>query len=149
MNAIRLAVAGSVSVLLAVSAHAATEDSGTIKTMTGEVRIERSGSVLPAKIGDGVKGLDRLVTGKDSSVGITLRDETLISTGANSVLAIDRFAFDSKTREGALETSLLQGTLRFVSGIVAKLRPQAVLVRTPTATIGIRGTDFIVEIPNE
>lgn len=145
----RLIATGCASVLLAAPGHAASRDAGMVKTMVGEVRIERGGSTVVTKIGEEVQNLDRIFTGKDSSVGVTLRDETLLSTGANSVLVIDQYEFDTESREGNTEVSLLKGTLRFVTGVIGKLRPKAVLVKTPVATIGIRGTDFIVEVPNE
>ena len=61
-----------------------------------------------------------------------------------SVLAIDRFAFDSTTHQGSFESSLRKGTLAVVSGKLAKQSPEAMKVRTPAAVLGVRGTEFLV-----
>jgi hypothetical protein len=85
-----------------------------------------------------------VVTGADGSVGISFLDNSLLSAGPNSVLAIDRFAFDSTTHQGAFETSLKTGTLAVVSGKLAKQSPEAMKVKTPAAVLGVRGTEFLV-----
>lgn len=119
---------------------------GMVKTMLGEVRIERAGEVLMPKVGDAIMARDRIVTGRNSSIGFTLKDDTLISAGANSNFVLEDFAFNPVTRSGRLDASLVRGMMRFVSGALAGTSPQNVAVRTGTATIGIRGTDFIVEV---
>ena len=125
----------------------APEESGTIKTVRGDVRIERDGKPSEARVGDAVHVSDRIVTGGDGSAGITLKDDTLLTVGANSTLVIERFAFNPTTNEGSLATALLKGTLQFITGLIARANPRAVAVHTPTATLGIRGTEFIVEVP--
>jgi len=87
---------------------------------------------------------DVLVTGSGASLGIAFLDNSLLSAGPNSVLAIDRFAFDSTTHQGAFESSLLKGTLAVVSGKLAKQSPEAMKVKTPAAVLGVRGTEFLV-----
>jgi hypothetical protein len=135
--------------LLALPALALAPDAGTIKTLRGEVRIERAGAPVAAQVGDPVFKGDRVSVRGDGSIGISMRDETLLSLGPNSTLVIDGFAYNPTTREGQVETSILKGTLRFVTGLIGRLNPAAVKVTTPTATVGIRGTDFIVEVPDE
>ena len=76
--------------------------------------------------------------------GITFLDNSLLSAGPNSVLAIDRFAFDSTTHQGAFESSLKRGTLSVVSGKLAKQSAEAMKVKTPAAVLGVRGTEFLV-----
>lgn len=121
-------------------------DSGIIKTVRGQVRIERGAASLEAKVGDPVQEKDRVIVQAGSSVGISMNDETLLSIGPNSSMVIDRYIFNPVTREGQVETSMLKGTLRFVTGLIGRLNPEAIKIQTPTATIGIRGTDFIVEV---
>lgn len=108
--------------------------------------IERGTIHLEAKVGDPVQENDRVSVQMGSSVGISLSDETLLSLGPNSVMVIDRYAFNPVTREGRVETSILKGTFRFVTGLIGWLNPGAIKVTTPTAVIGVRGTDFIVEV---
>jgi hypothetical protein len=61
-------------------------------------------------------------------------------------MVINRYSFNPITREGWVETSILKGTCRFVTGFIGWLNPEAIKVTTPTAVIGVRGTDFIVEV---
>lgn len=124
-------------------------ESGMIKTVRGQVRIERGSRNLEARIGDPVQERDRVIAQSGSSVGISMNDETLLSIGPNSTLVIDKYAYDPVTREGQVATSILKGTLRYVTGLIGRARPQAIKVMTANATIGIRGTEFIVEVPGE
>jgi hypothetical protein len=124
-------------------------ESGIVKTVTGQVLIERGSSKLAAKVGDPVQERDRVIVQGNGSVGISMTDETLLGLGPNSTLVIDRYAYDPVTREGKVETSILKGTLRYVSGLIGKKNPQAIKVMTENSTIGIRGTDFIVEVPGK
>src|SRR5262245_30373108 len=88
----------------------AAQDVGRVKTVKGTVHIERGGQRSPALVGAGVQLADTLVTGPDGAVGVTLADDTLLSAGPNSVLAIERFAYDG-VKPGALEAALSKGTL--------------------------------------
>jgi len=124
-------------------------DAGIIKTVKGQVQIERADSSHAVKVGDFVRAGDRVNVKGEGSIGISLKDETLLSIGPNSTLVIDNFDYDPTTREGRVETSIVRGTLRFVTGLIGKLNPKGIKVMTPTATCGIRGTDFIVDVPDE
>jgi hypothetical protein len=125
-------------------AGAAAQEAGQIKVSKGSAQIERSGKKLPAAVGQVVQQGDVVITGADGSVGITFRDSSLLSVGPDSVLAIDRFAFDSTTHQGSFDSSLKQGTLAVVSGKLAKQSPEAMKVKTPAAILGVRGTEFLV-----
>lgn len=118
---------------------------GTFKAVQGEVTVVRDGTSTPAAVGAGVRVADRIVTGPDSAASFTLQDGTILSIGPESVLVLSSFHFDSTTREGSILVRLARGTLRMVTGLIAKLRPRQVQITTPTAVIGVRGTDFIVE----
>jgi hypothetical protein len=62
------------------------------------------------------------------------------------VLALERYAFDSTTREGHFDAALRKGTLAVVSGRLAKQSRDAMTVRTPSAILGVRGTEFVVSV---
>ena len=125
----------------------AAEPAGVIKRVNGEVRIERGGKPLEATAGTRVMPSDRLVTGRDGSVGVSLRDDTLVSAGPNTSLEVEQFQFNSTTYEGSVVMRVLRGTMAMITGLIARANPQALTVRTPTATAGVRGTEFIVEVP--
>jgi len=116
-----------------------------VKVVQGEVRIERAGVSRPLRVGDAVQEKDRIIVSAQASAGITLRDDTRISMGPRSTLVINRFQFDPQTQEGSVDTSILSGTMRYITGLVGRANPNSVRVATSTATIGIRGTEFIVE----
>lgn len=123
---------------------------GVLKSVQGDVQVQRAGgSPQPLRSGDQVAQQDRILTGKDGAASLLLRDGTALVLGANSQLDLKQYHFDSTTHEGGIFVSLLKGSLRVVSGLIAKARPEAVRIDTRTATIGIRGTDFIVVAEDE
>jgi hypothetical protein len=134
-----------VAVLAALgAAPAVAQEAGHVQGARGAVQRERGGQRLRATVGAMLLAGDVVVTGADGSVGITFLDNSLLSAGPNSVLAIDRFAFDSTTHQGTFESSLQKGTLAVVSGKLAKQSPDAMKVKTPAAVLGVRGTEFLV-----
>lgn len=134
-----------VALLVSGLAWAESDGAGTIKTLNGSVEIQRDSATLGAEPGMRVQQSDVIKTGPKSAVGITLRDNTLLSAGENSVLSLDQFVFDSRTQKGALQVTLRKGTLSSISGALAKNSPEAVQFKTSTMTLGVRGTEFIIE----
>jgi hypothetical protein len=136
-------------VILAAAAFAAAShasDVGQIKNLSGAVHVERDEQRLPASAGMGVRQSDVLVTGADGAVGVTFLDNSLLSLGPSSTLAIDRYAFDSTTHDGQFDALLKRGTLAVVSGRMVKRSPGSMRVRTPSAIMGVRGTEFVVKV---
>lgn len=126
-------------------APAADAHAGFIKSVRGEVHVlSAGGDARLARPGDRVSPIDRISTGAASAASVVLRDGTALVLGPDSRLDLKQFHFDSTTQDGGLLVSLLRGSLRMVSGLIGKTNPDAVRVDTQTATIGIRGTDFIV-----
>jgi hypothetical protein len=123
---------------------AAAQDIGQVKVVKGQVTVERAGAALPATPGMRLQPSDVVTTGADGSVGITMGDNSLLSAGPNSAIALDRYEFDAATHRGRFDTSLRKGSLAVVSGRIAKEGPDAMTVRTPSAVLGVRGTEFAV-----
>jgi hypothetical protein len=138
--------AAAVASILAVAGTAWASDVGQVKSAKGTVHVERDGKQLPASVGMPIRQADALVTGADGSVGVTFSDNSLLSTGPNSVLVVDRYSFDSTTHAGRFDASLKKGTLAVVSGKMVKQSPDAMKVRTPAAIMGVRGTEFVVQV---
>lgn len=130
--------------LLAV--HAAEPPAGMIKSARGTAAIERDGRKMPALAGAALQPSDRVVTGADGSVGITLRDETLLAVGPNSNVWLEKYAFDPTSHEGRLDATVRKGTLGVISGKLSKQSPGAVSFRTPTSILGVRGTEFVIDV---
>ena len=121
-------------------------DVGEIKNVKGSVHVEREGKRVAAAPGMGVRQSDVVVTGADGSAGITFQDNSLLSVGPGSELAIEHYSFDSTTHAGRFDASLKRGTLGVVSGRIVKQSPEAMRVRTPTSIMGVRGTEFFVKV---
>jgi hypothetical protein len=119
-------------------------DVGQVKVVRGQVTIERAGNALPATVAMRVQTNDVVKTGADGSVGINMADDSLLSLGPNSSLSLERYEFDSTTNHGTFASSLQKGSLAVVSGRIAKQSPEAMSVRTPSAVLGVRGTEFVV-----
>ncbi|MDR7306439.1 FecR family protein [Rhodoferax saidenbachensis] len=121
--------------------------SGTLKAVQGSVEVIKGEARRVAAIGGPVAEAERIVTGAGGSAVILLRDGTLLTVGPNSQVDITRFQFDSTTQTGSLTVQVLLGTIRMVTGLLGKLQPENVKVGTPSSTVSVRGTDFIVEVP--
>ena len=137
-------------VLCAAFAFAAaptpTTSVGQIKNVTGQVIILRNNNQQPAKAGDLIELADVVTTGANSSVGITLIDNSRLSVGPNSRIEIKQFRYNPTTQEGESVTEIRRGTLAIVSGQIAKRSPDAMKVQTPTTILGVRGTTFAVKV---
>ncbi|HMH66232.1 MAG TPA: FecR family protein [Rhizomicrobium sp.] len=116
---------------------------GQVKTLKGDVKVVRQGKVLPLAVGEHVFQSDTIRT-TNSSVGITFADNSMMSLGPNSQLALDQFRFDTTTHEGVFNTSLSKGTLAVKSGQIVQQTPEAMHIKTPAALLGVRGTEFLV-----
>lgn len=126
----------------------AASEAGTIKTSRGSASIVRDGATLPAAVGDTLLVSDSVVTEADGVVGITLRDNTRLTAGPNTTLELNKFAFDTTTNKGQVDASVKRGSLSVISGKIAKASPDGVQFHTPTVTLGVRGTKFIVAAGN-
>jgi hypothetical protein len=128
---------------------AISSQAGTVKVVRGDVQVQRQEQKQALHVGDKLYAGDRIVTAPDGALGITLRDDTLMSLGPKTVFVLEDFGFNESSGEGNVAVRVAKGTLRYVSGLIGKHAPERQQVATPTATIGIRGTDFIVEVADE
>ncbi len=132
---------------LVCSSHAiwAAEEAGLVKISKGTVAIERSGLKMAAPVGTSILASDRVTTGADGSVGITLHDNTVLSAGPNSTVDLNKFAFNTTTHAGTIDATVKRGTLSVISGKIAKASPEAVSFSAPGMTLGVRGTSFVID----
>ena len=114
------------------------EGKGVVDRKDGEknITIEQSLDILQ---------YDTVKTG-NGKVGILFIDETRVDVTQHSKLIIDEFVYDPNSKTGKLNLSAKLGTVRYASGQIAKNSKQNVVITTPTATIGVRGTDFSMTI---
>ena len=119
---------------------------GYVKNITGEASVTTEGDIIKAKVGTPVYQSSVLNTRTQSSLGITLKDATVISLGPETEFAIDEYAYVPAKNKLKLSSRITKGSLNYVSGVIAKLQPDAVTVTTPSGTIGVRGTQFVVKV---
>jgi len=86
--------------------------------------------------------MDDTISTANAKAGITFEDNTQVQITEQSKLVIDNFIYDANKNTGKLAIKIALGTVKYASGQIAKNDPQQVKIETPTATIGVRGTDF-------
>jgi len=132
-----------------LASHAACADDaviGYIKTITDQTTIAQSGEPVKASLGAPIAVGDVIKTDQSGTAGLTLKDNTILSIGPNTELKIEAYQFQPQADKLQLNACLLKGTLHYISGVIAKLRPEAVTIKTPTGVIAVRGTRFLVKI---
>ena len=134
------------AISLAVSSAAGAQGAhvAILKNVSGSVTLVRNGIGLAGANGMHLVETDRVVTGADSAGGIVFRDGTLLTVGPSSEVDIRSYAFEPRDSRYAFSVYLAKGTAIYSSGKIGKLAPEAVSVSTPRATVGVRGTRFIV-----
>ena len=129
-----------------LSAWADEAPIGYVKTITGTATITTGKNKVPAQLGTPLFQGSQLKTGAKSSMGVTFKDDTVMSFGSDTELTVDEYLYAPTQGKLKLGSSLTKGSLNYVSGVIAKLQPEAVSVKTPTGTIGVRGTQFVVKV---
>ena len=119
---------------------------GDVILHEGNAVIERTdGEDVDSKVDLDIFSYDTIKTGK-GKVAIEFIDETRVDVTQHSKLIIDEFVYDPNTKTGSLSLKSVLGTVRYASGQIAKTSPSSVQIKTPTATIGVRGTDFTMTV---
>jgi len=121
-----------------------------VGTITEQVQtpatIQRAKQTLPGTKGAGVE-MDDAINTRQGKVGIVFADQTKVQVNENSKLIIDDFVYDpKKPAVSKLALNMASGTVRYASGAIAHNNSNAVAINTPTATVGVRGTDFTATV---
>lgn len=119
---------------------------GYVKNISGEASVTTAGNRIKAVVGTAIHQGSVLQTGAKSSMGITFKDETVMSFGPDTTLTVDEYLYAPAQGKLKLASKMGKGSLNYVSGVIAKLKPDAVSITTPTGTIGVRGTHFVVKV---
>ena len=118
---------------------------GNVDQVEGNGVIDRDSTDITIKQELPVEQYDTVKTG-NGKVGILFIDDTRVDVTQHSKLIIDEFVYDPNTKKGKLNLSAKLGTIKYASGQIAKTSRQDIIITTPTATIGVRGTDFSMTI---
>ncbi len=114
---------------------------GVVETVAGEaLATSAEGTRVVLREGVPVVLGDTVETGLASVIGIVFVDDSTFALGPEARMVLDAFVFDPDAGSGTSVFSVVQGVFSFLSGEIAKTGPEAMAVRTPVATIGIRGT---------
>ena len=133
--------------LVALGPTAAHAEIARIKSASGPAVVKRGAANIPATVGQTLLPGDLLETGKTGRIAVTFIDNTRFAVGPNSRVAVSKFDYDRTRAQGSFVTQVSRGSLAVVSGKIAKSGKDAMKVQTPTSLLGVRGTRFIVEVP--
>ena len=118
---------------------------GNVDKLEGKGVIDRNKTDITLEQELPIQQNDTVKTG-NGKVGILFIDDTRVDVTQHSKLIIDEFVYDPNTKKGKLNLSAKLGTIKYASGQIAKTSRQDIIITTPTATIGVRGTDFSMTI---
>lgn len=135
-----------IACLLAGAAQADPQPVGYVKNVSGSASITTDSSASPAAVGAPVFEGSVLRTGADGSLGLVFKDETVMSFGPDTELTVEEYLYAPAQGKLRFGSRLSRGSLNYVSGVIAKLQPDAVSVTTPSGVIGVRGTQFLVKV---
>jgi hypothetical protein len=132
--------------LMLFAASDAWSSIGDVRQQQGDSVIERkTGDKITSTTGLGIESLDTVRTAQGRT-SIQFVDDTRVDVTENSKLVIDEFVYDPNTKTGSLSIKAGFGTVRYASGQIAKNSRQNVKISTPTAVVGVRGTDFSMTV---
>jgi hypothetical protein len=118
---------------------------GNVATLTGSATVTRNNASTPLKSKDDIFLNDVLQTSANSTLGVTFNDATTFNLTANARITVDSFVYEDGSKQNAALFNVAKGTVAFVAAAVAKSGDMK--ISTPTATLGIRGTTGLVEVP--
>ena len=121
------------------------EPVGNVATLTGSASVTRNKTATPLKVQDDIYRNDVLQTAANSTLGVTFNDATTFNLTANARITVDDFVYEDGGKQNAALFDIARGTVAFAAASVAKTGNMK--ISTPTATLGIRGTTGLVEVP--
>jgi len=126
-------------------APAADEPIGSVATLTGSATVTRNNAATQLKLQDDIFLNDVLQTSANSTLGVTFNDATTFNLTANAQITVDTYVYEDGGKQNAALFDVAKGTVAFVAAAVAHSGDMK--ISTPTATLGIRGTTGLVEVP--
>jgi FecR protein len=128
------------------AADQAAGDIGQVATLQGSATVTRGNAAAAAlRVNDPIFENDVLATAANSTLGITFDDQTTFSLSANTRIVVSEFVYQEGGGGNAATFNVAVGTAAFVASLVAKTGDMK--ITTPSATLGIRGTTGVVDVP--
>ena len=133
-------------VLAAFVPSIALAEVGSVTEFRGNpAEARRDADRLAVEMGFGIEMLDKLITA-NTRLGLTFDDGTRVEITEQSQLVVDDFVYDPNTGAGRMGMNVALGTVQMTSGRLARNNRENVNIRTPTASITVRGTDFSMTV---
>jgi hypothetical protein len=138
-----LVLALAVAQTFALPAQADAPDIGKAVAVKNEVTLEAGGSKQALAKGSALHQDEIIITGANSSAEVELLDKTKLAVGADAKIVLDKFVYDASASPASISVNLSKGAFRFITGIAPKASYD---IKTPTASLGVRGTVFDVYV---
>jgi hypothetical protein len=122
------------------------KDIALVKDVSGNVNAKDNNGVIVVQKGNWLSEKMVLSTHDNSSVTLIFKDNSVLSLGSNSILVLEKYVFEPAKKEYDFKLNLEAGSASFESGKIGELSPDSFSFQTPEATVGIRGTKFIVKV---
>jgi len=119
---------------------------GLVKTYQPIATVIREGTETKLEIGSEIFEGDTIVTDSDGAVGIIFTDGAVLTLGPSGRLIVEDFLFKPAEQNVSFISRVIKGTVAFASGAIGRITPGAVQFKTPTATLGLRGTKILIEV---
>lgn len=119
---------------------------GKVTELSGTVSLERQKKKIMIVKGTRLMVDDLVKTSDDGAVGLMFKDETTLSLGPKTRIQIQDYVFEPENSRFSFVIEIFKGTASYVSGLLAKLSPESAKFITPSSTIGIRGTKFVIQV---
>lgn len=119
---------------------------GHIQHLTGTASVVRDNAIVAVAAGAALYRGDIVRTGKPGAAGVVLTDDTTISLGSGSEIALNDYTFQPKEGKFGLALKMVKGSFAYVTGQIVKLAPDSAQIHTPDATIAVRGTKLLIQI---
>ncbi len=119
---------------------------GLVKTFQPVATAIRQGVEVKLAVGAEIFEGDTIVTDSDGAVGIIFSDGAVLTLGPSGKLVVEQFLFKPDEKQVSFLSNVLKGSVAFVSGAIGRISPGAVQFKTPTATLGLRGTKILINV---
>ena len=121
------------------------EPIGNVATLTGSATVTRNNASAPLRLQDDIFQGDVLQTQANSALGVTFNDATTFNLTASARITVDSYVYEDGGKQNGALFNVARGTVAFVAAAVAHTGDMR--ISTPTATLGIRGTTGLIEVP--
>ncbi len=150
LNLLYLCAISLISIISLTGSAVASQKIGVAGGVKGDLLVSEGARPVAEMVESGMDMLmrDRVNSAAESRMQVLLLDETVFTIGPESDLIIDEFVYDPEARVGHLVANFSKGSMRYISGKLSHLNPAGITIKTPNASIGVRGTAlFIMDDP--